>query len=892
MSAVAPLAPAEAYHWVLRAARLLALSLVPLACGLGWGVPERHVLAPEQIRPDAGEGFVAPVQPSRLLPLLAAEGDSPGRPGHSASRVLEDGVALGPAHTEHEGIRANGRGRFSHWGERLYFSSSDRTDPRANRRRYVVETAATLPMAVAWAWAACVLLASQPRLRWPFRGPALPRAVVAPMAIVGGVAFAFVAGSAWGLEWPGTDPAFEQAAWSVALVASGVLAVRGGRALSRPGLAAAGRVLVDLFAAGAARLVRALEQANAPFEAPGPRGTLLRIVALAVAPTLFAAALLVEVPSSALADSYYRTLPVLTWAGLPLVLLLYRRSWLGGVAALTVAAVLFALPLRALWQDLAGHPSVVGGLLPASDAGGYYADALRLLSGEPLGWSSRRPLFVGLLSTLLAATGRNLQLSIALMVLLNAVAAFLLAREWRASFGPIAGATALVLLFLFYRVDGGLGTTLTENLGLAMGALGFAAIARGVRTGDPRGYCVGLGLLTLALMARAGAFFVLPALVAAAVWEFRHHPARLRIGAGALASVLVASLLSLALVKVLARPTNEQQAFSNFSYVIYGLVVGGKGWNQVAVDHPEAREGGEIYALAWQAFQARPMGLIEGGARALEEYLGLTDSRYHAFAFVRDGLRTPAFQDACYALAAVGLIACGVRFRKPMSGVLLFGTAGHLLSIPFLPPGDAGLRVYAATMPLVVMLTAAGVAAPFVALRALVWHLASGAAAAPEATVPSAAPGPVAQRLGLGLTAVVMLGPIGLMWAGRVPTPPLPACPAGERALLVDISDGAYLAITADSSTTAAATRVHRRDLRPTFGYFLDSDTARLRPGTVLTATVDLATGQAVWLVLPPGTEPGQTGRFVACGSFSTGRADREPFFRAASLSPVGGARR
>jgi hypothetical protein len=712
------------------------------------------------------------------------------------------------------------------------------------------------------------------------------------MTAIGGGACAFTAGSTWGLEWTGVDPVFELGVWSVALLTSGVLAVRGGRALSQPGLALAGQVVVDLVASGSARLARALDQVHAPFETPGPSGRGLRIVALAVVPALFAAALLVELPPSLLADSYHLTLPVLTWAGVPVALLLYRRSWLGTVGALAIAVVLFALPLRALWQDVVNHSSAVGGLLPASDAGGYYADALRLLSGEPLGWSSRRPLFVGLLSTLLAATDRNLQLSIALMVLLNAVAAFLLAREWRASLGPIAGAAALVLLFLFYRVDGGLGTTLTENLGLAMGALALAAIARGVRTDDPRGYCVGLGLLTLALMARAGAFFVLPALVAAAVWEFRHRPARLRIGAGALASVLVASLLSLALVKVLARPTNEQQAFSNFSYVIYGLVVGGKGWNQVLVDHPEAREGGEIYALAWQAFQARPMGLIEGGARALEEYLGLTGSRYHAFAFVVDGVRSPEFQATCYALAALGLIACAVRFRKPMSGVLLFGAAGHLLSIPFLPPGDAGLRVYAATMPLVALLTATGVAVPFAALAELVRRFGPRSAAAPEAAVPSAAPGPLAQHLALGLTAVVMLGPIGLMWSGRGPKPPLPGCPAGERALLVDIPEGAYLAITDDASATAPATRVRRRDLRPTFGYFLNSDTARLRPGAVLTATVDLSTGLAVWLVLPPGTEPGPTGRAAVCGTFSTGRADREPFFQAASLSRVDSAGR
>ena len=53
--------------------------------------------------------------------------------------VREDGVALGPAHTLHEQIRAGGRGAFSHWGSALIFSSSDGTDPRTNGRLYTVE---------------------------------------------------------------------------------------------------------------------------------------------------------------------------------------------------------------------------------------------------------------------------------------------------------------------------------------------------------------------------------------------------------------------------------------------------------------------------------------------------------------------------------------------------------------------------------------------------------------------------------------------------------------------------------------------------------------------------------------------------------------------------------
>ncbi len=54
----------------------------------------------------------------------------------SRVQLFEDGAALGPAHSAHAEIRRIGRGRFSHWSDRVYFSASDNSDPRANGRRY------------------------------------------------------------------------------------------------------------------------------------------------------------------------------------------------------------------------------------------------------------------------------------------------------------------------------------------------------------------------------------------------------------------------------------------------------------------------------------------------------------------------------------------------------------------------------------------------------------------------------------------------------------------------------------------------------------------------------------------------------------------------------------
>ncbi len=70
--------------------------------------------------------------------------------GHSAITLFEDGLPLGPAHASHDDIRTLGKGRYSHWGEALYFSASDDTDPNTNGRVYSVQPPAgwlgTLPL--------------------------------------------------------------------------------------------------------------------------------------------------------------------------------------------------------------------------------------------------------------------------------------------------------------------------------------------------------------------------------------------------------------------------------------------------------------------------------------------------------------------------------------------------------------------------------------------------------------------------------------------------------------------------------------------------------------------------------------------------------------------------
>jgi MoaA/NifB/PqqE/SkfB family radical SAM enzyme len=50
--------------------------------------------------------------------------------------LFEDDRPLGPGDAMHDDIRQHGGGRFSLWGQQVYFSTSDNSDPRRNGRRY------------------------------------------------------------------------------------------------------------------------------------------------------------------------------------------------------------------------------------------------------------------------------------------------------------------------------------------------------------------------------------------------------------------------------------------------------------------------------------------------------------------------------------------------------------------------------------------------------------------------------------------------------------------------------------------------------------------------------------------------------------------------------------
>jgi hypothetical protein len=100
------------------------------------GLKLKRTIDPATIVVDKSLAVEAPLSVSSFF---ADESDDISNPASSNLRLFENGEELGPPHSMHDTIRANGRGAYSHWAHILWFSSSDGTSPLTNGRSYQAE---------------------------------------------------------------------------------------------------------------------------------------------------------------------------------------------------------------------------------------------------------------------------------------------------------------------------------------------------------------------------------------------------------------------------------------------------------------------------------------------------------------------------------------------------------------------------------------------------------------------------------------------------------------------------------------------------------------------------------------------------------------------------------
>ncbi len=568
----------------------------------------------------------------------------------------------------------------------------------------------------------------------------------------------------------------------------------------------------------------------------------------------------------------YSFLTTLLALGLTTFAVFNLRGWAGALASASLSLAAFALCLLGLWVSGQSTSTVLGGLLPLYDASNYYLDAQRLLLGDGF-WqfSAWRPLFPATLALVLQLTGNHLMLTLAVFSQLAGIACYLFAREVQGTHGPIAAALTLVILFFYYRQRVS-GMALSEHLGLAFGALGLAAIWHGAGQKTAGRFVFGIFLLSLGLNTRPGPFLILPALL---IWDtFEQRDGRRvawkRLAAGGLA-VMAAFLINFWVVRLVA--AQHSIPFSNFANTIYGLVHGGAHFYSAVADNPElnALQGSEkyqtIYRLAWEEFLRNPAGLVQGIASELG--LFFSNSAYSVFSYIggENARHTLAGRLALYALSAVGLVGC-LACRAPHHRLLLAAVAGVLLSVPFVPPGDAyGLRLYAAGMPVIAALPALGLA--FLLQRAgrrLPWLWQR-----PTPT-PYEGMGAWGVTFAAMLALLVCAAPLLVILNAREPAMhPAFTCTSGQERLVVELHPGSVVNIHRESEMFLdRLPDFHRsRFVEQVHGMpdaALAEAFASLAAPASIYQVVDIPTGEPAWLLFDTQQLPQNQGLVGVCG--------------------------
>ncbi|MCE2510467.1 MAG: hypothetical protein J4G10_05755 [Alphaproteobacteria bacterium] len=357
--------------------------------------------------------------------------------------------------------------------------------------------------------------------------------------------------------------------------------------------------------------------------------------------------------------------------------------------ALAIAA--FLAVVLSGWAVGRSQTNLLGGLIPWSDATGYFRGAHSMLdNGELLSWSQRRPLYTLLLAGFFALGERDVQIALLLQAALVGAVAFLVARAVSFRMGMAAGLFVFALLFAYAREYAPI--LLSENAGFLFGALGIALLWLGAEKPRCSWLLAGSLLLSLGLMARAGAFLIIPFLLLWAWLAFRQERrVALRAPLAVLGGVVAAALLHQAIYWLSGDATNPP--LSNFSYVLYGLAAGGKGWKQIYLDHPDIFQGGEgafsqiIYALAFERIATNPFDFIFAYVKKLP----------HSVYFLFDYTLSFLHIKRLFALLwLAGLLVAFRRRREPQALLLVVTVPGIVLSGPFL--ADVGSRIYAATV--------------------------------------------------------------------------------------------------------------------------------------------------------------------------------------------------
>ncbi len=547
---------------------------------------------------------------------------------------------------------------------------------------------------------------------------------------------------------------------------------------------------------------------------------------------------------------------------------------LGRFFSIAITFSFFGLALAELWRTGQSQSTVFNGIIPLFDASSYYTDALRLTVGQDFSsFSARRPLFPGLLAVLLTITNQNLMVSLGILTAITAGACYLAVIEIKRTHGAEAAVFVLSILFLFYRFHSGL--VMSEGIGVALGTLGFALIWRGLYKLKPSIVWMGIFVFTLAVIARAGTFFVLPFLVLYGAWIFRKPGSRLswQFLIAGMGAICLGFLLNWLVFHLLATPSGTM--FANFSYSLYGLSSGGERWAYIFTVHPELLQvqepyqSREIYRLAFEQILHNPGLFLRGMFYNWSTFFSFSD--YGAYTYVAGKNTTVNLvaQWGLYILSALGVYKW-IR-NKPsdiFSGLVVAAALGVVISVPFLPPIDTTrMRSYASSMIIFALLPAMGLVFILEKLNRR-----AGFFSKPDSNFPDYG---TALWFGLILTSVMVIGPYIVKLTGNPPQLPAPTCETGEASIVARLDTNTYFNVIPDASSQPDGMpnfhwNTYKRNAHDLANLYLINWAIKIKPPVSIIYAFDYRTYSTAIITSPDGLPLKSNSLVEICGHWET----------------------
>lgn len=472
-----------------------------------------------------------------------------------------------------------------------------------------------------------------------------------------------------------------------------------------------------------------------------------------------------------------------------------QHSWF---LAACVTALVSAMHLSYFWRSGFSGNMIIGGLLPFRDGFSYYSGASFLSDGYRIAnIAAWRPMFTSFVASLVFLTQHNLMWSMAILVGLLGTSCTLSAYVIRNDFGKLAA--TLYITFLYFYIQHLVGILYTELLGLALGCLGFVIIWSSAKSQRIDRLVVGLIVLVVAVIARAGTFFIFPVLVLWVGWAFRKQTRfSFRAAIIAFVAVLVMFLIASSVFSSLIVEPGKQ-SFGNFAFTLYGQVVGGAGYNS-AIQRFATRNSEIIYRAAWKFFLAHPLSFFIGAAKAYRDFFFSNIGIFRYYSPSGQMVWSYLIWITGLILTAVGVVKSVRKIFEPVHSFFVAVFIGFLLSIPFLPPIDGGIRIYASTMPLFFgfVAVAAGKFDPFQESRVFEGRLLK-----------------LTEALSILMIALILIVPVFIQRLSTAPTFDIPSCQPDQVPYAVEFHQGSYVDILPDDDATCGrALRVCANDFQ------------------------------------------------------------------------------